>query len=142
MTLFDTSSPDFNKFLSLLRGRNELDDLAEEQLRRELNDAVELEVSKKYVDGVKSSSLYQKLPQEIRQLIWSFVVVVPESIHVFPVKGNTRHGFRLSRCGDAYVNLANGWCECDSDRPFANPNLNPPAYLDTELLLVKGQPRP
>ena len=134
MTLFDTAGPDFKLLLSLLRKGDKLDYFASQQLQAELNESIQLEESKNYVDGVTDSLLFQKLPAEIRHYIWSYLVVVPESIHVFPVKRNVKQGFRLSRCGDACMNLTNGWCECNSDGLIQNPN--PPAYLDTELLLV------
>lgn len=135
MSLFDNSAPDLKLLLSLLRKGDKLDYLAAQQLQRELNDSVQSEACSNYIDGVQESLLFQKLPPEIRQHIWSYLVVVPESIHVYPVKRNVKQGFRLSRCGDACMNLTNGWCECNNDGLIQNPT--PPAYLDTELLLVR-----
>ena len=130
MPLYD--GPDFKLFMSLLRGGDKLEYFANEQLQRELDQHLAQEADAKYIDGVRDSSLFQSLPLEVRQHIWSYLVVVPESIHVYPVKRNIKQGFRLSRCGDTCINLTNGWCDCNSD---VYPN--PPAYLDTELLLVR-----
>ncbi len=135
MSLFDNSAPDLKLLLSLLRSGDKLDYLAAQQAQRELNQSIQLEACRVYVDGVKESLLFQKLPLEIRQYIWNYLVVVPESIHVYPVKRNVKQGFRLSRCGDACMNLTNGWCDCNSDGLIQNPTS--PAYLDTELLLVR-----
>lgn len=134
MPLFDKDSTDFKLFMSLIRGCDKLEMLANEQLQRDLNDSIEREAAAKYIDGVENSPLFQKLPMEIRTHIWSYLVVVPESIHVYPVKQNVKQGFRLSRCGESAINLNNGWCNCSGDGLSANAT--PPVYLDTELLLV------
>jgi hypothetical protein len=134
MSIFDNDTKDFNYIVSLLRGGDKEEMLANEQLQRELTEYVERDEAAKYVDGVTNSPLFQKLPMEIRTHIWSYLVVVPESIHIYPVKQNVKQGFRLSRCGEAAINLNNGWCNCSGDGLSANAT--PPVYLDTELLLV------
>jgi hypothetical protein len=134
MSIFDNDTTDFKLIMSLIRGCDKLEMLANEQLQRELTENVEREEAAKYVDGVTNSPLFQKLPMEIRTHIWSYLVVVPESIHIYPVKQNVKQGFRLSRCGEAAINLNNGWCNCSGDGLSANAT--PPVYLDTELLLV------
>ena len=123
-----------SNFVQLMRQTDRTDVLAGQQLQSELNAFIRLEAEKNYVDGANDSLLFQMLPVEVRQNIWSYLVVVPESVHVFPVKRNVRQGFRLSRCGDDSMNLRNGWCECNSDG--ITQNATPPSYLDTEMLLV------
>jgi len=51
--------------------------------------------------GVDQSLLYERLPAEIRHEIYSYVVVAPQSIHIFPPKGNERLGYRLSLCEES-----------------------------------------
>jgi 2EXR family len=134
MPLLKASESEIRLLRTFLRGGDTEECLANDQLQRELDQTVKYEASLKYVDGVNQSPLFQRLPMEIRHQIWSYLVVVPESIHVYPVKRNVKQGFRLSRCGDVCMNLRNGWCECNNDGISANPN--PPVYLDTESLLV------
>jgi hypothetical protein len=107
---------------------------AGKQLQRELDETVKREADENYVDGINKSLLFQMIPTEIRHHIWSYLVVVPENIHIYTVKSNVKQGFRLSRCGDAYLSLKNGWCDCSG--VSLRPNPTQPAFLDTELLLV------
>lgn len=109
--------------------------LVNNQLQRELDDAV----MREYMpapDGIDESPLYTILPPEVRLHIFSFLVVVPESIHLHPVKGNARLGFRLSRCSESLMDFSSGKCNCQRGLMLRQPNVTPPPFLDTELLLI------
>jgi hypothetical protein len=118
-------------FCPCFLGGDELDLLANRQLERGLNKSVQREAE---ADGVNQLLLLQYLPLEVRQHIWSYLVVVPERIRIYSVKGSFKQGFRLGQCGDARTNLTSGRCVCNSGGLPTTPNS--PAYLDTELLLV------
>lgn len=137
MTLFDAQSDEWARggfqqmasFMRALRKENADNELASRQLQRELEQQVKLENAKP--DGVLQSLLYTKLPPEVRHHVFSYLCIVPESIHIYPVKGNSDQGFRLSRCGESRLNDECGWCNCDT------PGQTPPAFFDTQLLLVR-----
>lgn len=112
-----------------------LNHLASAQLQRELEESIVRDATPPQ-DGTAESPLYTKLPAEIRLQIFSYLIVVPESIHLHPVKGNARLGFRLSRCGDGLMNFDTGHCGCQDGLIYGQPPANPPAFLDSELLLV------
>ena len=137
MTLFDVQSDEWARggfhqmatFMRALRKETAENELASKQLQRELEQQVKLENAKP--DGVLQSLLYTKLPPEVRHHVYSYLCVVPESIHIYPVKGNSDQGFRLSRCGESRLNDECGWCNCDT------PGQTPPAFFETQLLLVR-----
>lgn len=113
-----------------------VDVLARDQLHRELDEEVMRNYSPQKPDGTIDCPLYTKLPTEVRHHIFSFLVKVPESIHLHPVKGNSKLGFRLSRCGEQSIDLRTGKCRCERGLSYIHPPPAPPAFLDTELLLL------
>jgi hypothetical protein len=109
---------------------------AADQLFSELNNDI-LRAEDAKTDGIQDSPLYTKLPTEIRLHIFSYLVTCEDNIHLHPVKGNTKLGFRLSRCErDGMLNMETGSCNCERGYNFRGQNNAPPAYLDTELMLV------
>ena len=131
--MFDAPMSDMNLLLKYLRREDDEGRQAAAQLHQELQHHVDVECKDVLHEGVKDCPLYTMLPSEIRHHIFSYLVCVPECIHIFPVKGNPRLGFRLSRCEDSILNLDSGTCNCESG---FSPPANPPAYLDTALMLV------
>jgi hypothetical protein len=133
--LLEGDPSDFDRLVRYLRREDQGDRDASLQLQRELQDHVDREQKTLLHKGVRQCPLYTLLHSEIRHHIFSYIVKVPEAIHVYPVKGNPRLGYRLSRCPDALMSADSGICNCESSFSFRPPT-PPPAYFDTELLLV------
>ncbi|ETN37796.1 uncharacterized protein HMPREF1541_07419 [Cyphellophora europaea CBS 101466] len=113
-----------------------IDRLVSDQLQRELKESL-VRDAQPAIDGIGNCPLYTKLPTEVRQHIFRYLVEAPESIHLHPVKGNVKLGFRLSRCGDAMLNMDSGHCNCERGFSFrVQAADNPPPFLQTELLLL------
>lgn len=109
------------------------EDLLDERLSKQLHN--ELFATMRKPDGVEKSPLYYALPAEIRAEIFSYLVVVPDQIHVFAPHDNDQHGYRLSLCGEGAVDQDYGRCRCENGRPFSTV-VTMPEFLDTALLLV------
>ena len=119
----------------LIRAADDLhrEDLLSEQLSKQLHN--ELFATMRKPEGTENSPMYYKLPAEIRAEIFSYLVVVPDQIHVFAPHDNDQHGYRLSLCGENAVDQDYGRCRCENGRPFPNTH-HTPEFLDTALLLV------
>ncbi|KPI40882.1 uncharacterized protein AB675_10875 [Cyphellophora attinorum] len=119
---------------------HKFDILASNQLQRELDQSlVQHSPAQAEPNNTASSPLYTKLPTELRQQVFSYLVTVPETVHIHPVNNNPRLGFRLFRCADDNAtDLRKGMCRCEGigrlSLSAAPPS--PPAFLDTNLLLL------
>ena len=111
------------------------EDLLDERLSKQLHH--ELFATMRKPDGVENSPLYYSLPPEIRAEIFSYLMVVPDQIHVFAPHDNDQHGYRLSLCGNDAVDLDYGRCRCANGSSFSN-TVQTPDFLDTALLLVRA----
>ena len=112
-----------------------IETMVNDQLQRELDDAV-MRDYQPLPSGIADCPLYTILPAEIRYQIFSHLVVVPESIHLHPVKGNARLGFRLSRCPESSLDFESGKCNCQRGLSLGHASITAPEFLDTELLLL------
>lgn len=106
----------------------------DQQLEAEL----QAEIYRDHRDGTENSVLFQMLPAEIRSHIFSYVVAVEQSVHVFPPKGNESHGFRLSLCDESSYDLESGCCRCDGIRP--NQSVRP-EFFNNAIFLVSRSVR-
>ena len=88
----------------------------QQELDHQLESGLQYRIRQDHVNGALDSILYQKLPAEIRQQIFTHMVQAEHSIHVFPPKGNENHGFRLSLCEEASYDFDLGTCRCDDSR--------------------------
>lgn len=112
-------------------------DLLDERLSKQLHN--ELLATMRKPDGTEQSAFYYTLPAEIRAEIFSYLVVVPDQIHVFAPHDNDQHGYRLSLCGESAMDQDFGRCSCENGRPFSlTVPTYTPDFLDTALLLVRS----
>ena len=133
--LFRAMSEEHQRILIQAADDLHQEDLIDERLSKQLHN--ELIATVRRPDGVEKSPLYHSLPAEIRTEIFSYLVVVPEQIHVFAPHDNDQHGYRLSLCGDDSVDMDYGRCRCENGRPsYGSAQAQTPEFLDTALLLV------
>lgn len=81
------------------------------------------------------------LPLEIRQEIFSYVVCVDQSVHLYSFWDGCAELFRLSLCKDSSFDFSNGHCNCPS-RSRYNANVSPkPKYFHNALFMVSKTTR-
>lgn len=105
----------------------------QEAVSRQLEEEIMIDIARHRVDGTTGSFLYQKLPPEIRHNIFSHLVAVDQSVHVFAPRGNENHGFRLSLCDESNYDFEMGSCKCEESRTRARIR---PDFFDNAIFLV------
>lgn len=111
----------------------EAESALQQLLDRQLDAELQNYIYQDHKDGTAESLMYQKLPPEIRSQIYSHVVAVDQSVHVFPPKGNEKHGFRLSLCEESSYDFELGNCRCDENRIGRTTQ---PEFFHNALFLV------
>ena len=105
---------------------------------KQLEAELQFEIYRDHKDGTKDSLLYERLPLELRQQVFSHVVAAEQSIHVFPPKGNESHGFRLSLCDESNYDFDLGSCRCEDSRQGRNATSD---FCNNALFLVSQRVR-
>lgn len=104
---------------------------------RQLNLELQAEVHRGRKNGTAHSLLYQMLPPEIRHQIYAHVVAADQSVHVFPPKGNEKHGYRLSLCDESTYDFQLGHCNCEDGRHGRVQS----SFFNTAIFLVSQSVR-
>lgn len=117
-----------------LEGEVRIQQAVDQQLEAEL----QADIYRDHKDGTHDSFFYHKFPLEIRTLIFSHVVAMEQSIHVFPPKGNESHGFRLSLCDESSYDFDLGNCRCEDSRAGRNGHSE---FFNNALFLVSQKVR-
>lgn len=112
-----------------LEGEVRVQQSVDQQLEAEL----QADIYRDHRDGTQDSLFYQKCPPEVRSLIFSHVVAMEQSVHVFPPKGNESHGFRLSLCDESSYDFDLGNCRCEDSRAGRNVHSE---FFNNALFLV------
>jgi len=105
----------------------------QEAVSRQLGEDLMIDIARHHLDGTADSLLFQKLPPEIRHNIFSHLVAVDQSVHVFAPRGNENHGFRLSLCEETNYDFEMGSCKCEESRTRARVQ---PVFFHNAIFLV------